>query len=262
MKKQTGNVLILVVATVAVVLVGGFLLLNRQKSPESGLTDVSSPGSTSDSDETAIDKAKFTTPKKSAHFETSTPEHGAILAGVPVSVVIDFNFDLGAGSTISINQNSRDFGVGEAEIGTNKLSMRKKLDQSAPDGVYTVEYKACWPDGSCHDGHFQFAIVRTQAANFTDMLGKKQVTVKLTNTAFDQVNIRISRGTTVTWVNNDTVEHFINTDSHPAHTYYPSQNSRGLSQGDTYKVTFDSPGFYPYHCSAHASNMIAAILVE
>ncbi|MBI2594270.1 hypothetical protein HYW39_01075, partial [Candidatus Curtissbacteria bacterium] len=66
----------------------------------------------------------------------------------------------------------------------------------------------------------------------------------------------------VVWVNNDSVEHYVNTDSHPAHTYYLEQNSRVLGQGDTYSLTFNTEGIYPYHCSAHEASMKASILVD
>lgn len=49
---------------------------------------------------------------------------------------------------------------------------------------------------------------------------------------------------------------------HPAHTYYPQQNSKVLGLVDTYSLTFNAPGIYPYYCSAHASTMTGEIVVE
>ena len=205
---------------------------------------------------------KFENPKKSAHYESNTPAHGSVMAGVPINVVINFNFDLAKPSSISINKDGKDYGVGETTIDTNKLTLRHNMDQSAPDGIYTVNYKACWPDGSCHEGHFQFAIDKTQASNFIDMTNKSQVTISLKNIMFDPKNIKISKGTKVTWTNSDSVSHYVNTDSHPAHTYILDMNSKELKQGDSYSYTFDKAGIYPYHCSAHADMMTANILVE
>lgn len=203
----------------------------------------------------------FGIPKRSAHHETNTPNHGAILAGVPVNVVIDFNFDLAKPSTISVKNNGVEYSEGETMIDSNKLAMRKVVKEIAPDGLYMVTYKACWPDGSCHDGNFQFVIDRKTMGSFIDMTGKKEVRVNLSNFAFVPQKIRISRGTKVTWTNNDQVGHYINTDSHPAHTYYPAQNSKLLPKGDSFSLVFEKPGIYPYHCSAHTT-MTAAILVE
>ncbi len=140
--------------------------------------------------------------------------------------------------------------------------MRRKMDSASPDGLYTVNYKACWADGSCHDGNFQFAIDKKLTSEFVDMTGKKEVTIDLKDIAFNPKNIKVNKGTKVTWVNQDSVEHTVNTDSHPGHTYYSSQNSRTLKKGDVYSVTFTEPGIYPYHCTPHADSMKGEILVD
>jgi plastocyanin len=204
----------------------------------------------------------FSTPKKSAHYESNTPAHGATLAGVPINVVIDVNFDLRPPSSISIKKDGKEYSVGGTNIDSSGLAMRINMDPNSPDGIYTVVYDACWPDGSCHDGRFQFEIDSTIKETYTDLTGENEVTINIMDFSFQPQNIRIDKGTTVTWTNKDTTEHFVNTDSHPAHTYYPDQNSRGLKQGDTYTTVFNEPGVYPYHCSAHASTMKANILVE
>lgn len=204
----------------------------------------------------------FSNPKKSAHYESNTPSHGAILASVPVNIVIDFNFDLAKPSEIKILNNGKDFGVGETTIDSNKLSMRRKMDPNSFDGLYTVDYKACWPDGSCHDGSFQFAIDKSQTTNFNDQTNKKEVTIKLSQISFSPQNVKVSKGAKVIWINDEDVEHYVNTDSHPAHTYYPSQNSKLLKKGEQFSLIFDQSGIYPYHCSAHASSMTGSLLVE
>lgn len=204
----------------------------------------------------------FGTPKKSAHFESSTPAHGTTLPAPPTNVVIDFNFDLVSNSSITVTKQGKEYGVGSTTIDANKLAMRRNMDASAPDGLYSVTYRACWPDGSCHDGHFQFAIDRTKTSAALDLRGQSVVTVHLKDIAFVPDTIRIRSGTTVNWVNDDTVEHYVNTDAHPSHTYFPAQNSRALKKGDTFSVAFTDPGAYPYHCSAHADTMRGLILVE
>lgn len=204
----------------------------------------------------------FGTPKKSAHFESSTPAHGTTLPAPPTNVAIDVNFDLASKSSISIMSGGKEYGTGSTSVDTNKLAMRRVMDPSAPDGLYTVTYRACWPDKTCHDGHFQFAIDRTKTSAALDLRGQSAVTVNLKDIVFVPPTIRIRRGTTVKWVNDDTVEHYVNTDAHPSHTYFPTQNSRSLKKGDTFSVAFADPGAYPYHCSAHADTMRGLILVE
>lgn len=207
--------------------------------------------------------------KKAPHFESSTPAHGQTLAGAPTNVVIDFNFDLATKSSISITREDAGevgFGFGDTTVDENKVSMRQRFSPTLSpedwDGLYTVRYEACWPDGSCHDGNFQFRIDRSLADSFDDRRGQPEVTVKLSELMFAPKDLRISKGTKVLWVNDENLEHYVNTDSHPAHTYFPAQNSDALKQGDTFEQTFETRGIYPYHCSAHAAVMTGSILVE
>lgn len=200
--------------------------------------------------------------KKSAHFETSTPEHGSTLADLPVNIVIDFNFDLSPKSTMSVIKEGKEYATGTTSIDQNNLSMRRQMSVNSSDGLYNVNYNACWPDGSCHDGSFQFAIDRIKAESYDDMRNKREVMVRMSELMFKPKDVRISSGTKVTWINDDNVSHYVNTDSHPAHTYYLAQNSKALMKGDSYTVAFDLPGIYPYHCSAHADSMMGMILVE
>jgi plastocyanin len=157
--------------------------------------------------------------------------------------------------------NGIEYATGETIIDENKLAMRRTMDSNAPDGLYEVTYKACWPDGSCHDGYFRFAIDRSIVQVYEDLRGRSEVAVAMQNIAFLPRDIYISRGTKVIWTNEDGVTHYVNTDSHPAHTYYPEMNSRALNEGATYSITFDTPGIYLYHCSAH-TNMEGSIIVE
>lgn len=246
---------VLIVVALIVLLGGGFLVFKSQQPA------VSSPSPQTNQ---PISKMQyvFENPKKSAHFESNTPAHGSILAGVPINAVIDFNFDLAKPSEIKIFKGTQEFGVGETIIDDNKLAMRRKMDPDSPDGLYKVAYRACWPDGSCHDGYFQFAIDKGLSQGFVDNTNKKEVVIKMSNIMFTPQNVWVNKGTTITWVNDDSTEHYVNTDSHPGHTYYLLQNSKALKKGESYSVTFDIPGIYPYHCSAHADTMSANILVE
>ncbi|MBI2011954.1 cupredoxin domain-containing protein [Candidatus Daviesbacteria bacterium] len=140
-----------------------------------------------------------------------------------------------------------DFGLGETVIDAGKLSMRRQMDPEALDGRYTVFYNACWPDGSCHDGSFQFAIDRSLSAGFTDLTNQKEIEIKMSEIMFKPKNIKVSKGTKITWVNDDSTLHYVNTDSHPAHTYYIEQNSKALKKGDSYSLTLNIAGIYPYH---------------
>lgn len=249
----------LIVVVILILVIGAFVLFKNQATSPAQKTQ-SVPQTQTQPPSTATEQ--FSNPKKSAHYESNTPEHGAVLAGVPVNVVIDFNFDLVQGSKIEIMMGSKDYGTSESVIDEGKLTMRKKMDPNSPDGLYTVSYKACWADGSCHDGQFQFKIDRSSASDFSDNTGKKAVKINLQNIAFSPAKVKVSKGTKVTWENLDSIVHTVNTNSHPAHTYYLNQNSKDLKKGDTYSVTFNESGIYLYHCTPHATFMHGQILVE
>lgn len=245
------NKLIAAAAVLIIIAIGGaYFVFNKTTSPKVPEAK-ESPSAQS-----------FQTPKKSAHWESNTPQHGQTIAAVPLNVVINFNFDLADPSEIKIEKDGKDFGTGETAIDTNKLSMRRNMDGQSPDGIYTVAYNACWPDGSCHQGSFQFAIDRAEVSSYQDLTRQSAVTIKMSQIKFMPENIKIRKGTTVTWVNEDDVDHYVNTDSHPAHTYFPQQNSKALTKGDSYSTTFDTTGIYPYHCSAHADKMLGSIIVD
>ena len=249
--------LLIGVFIIAILAIGGFFLYSEQSKTTSQSPSQSTNGNTSQAQ-----GIQFENPKKAAHYESNTPAHGAVLGAPPINVVIDFNFDLAKPSSISITKDGTEVGLGETTIDTNKLALRRNVDPTASDGTYTVNYKACWPDGSCHDGSFQFAIMRSEAEKAVDMRNQTTVDIDLANIAFSPKDIRISKGTKIVWTNSDDAVHYINTDSHPAHTYYKDQNSKALNKGDTFSLTFDTPGAYPYHCSAHADSMTGTIIVE
>lgn len=100
----------------------------------------------------------FAQPKKSAHYVSNIPGHGAILDSAPTQVSLIFNFDLSTASTISVMKNGQEVSTGAAAISADKLTLSKALIVNAGSGLYTVNYNACWPDGSCHDGQFQFGV--------------------------------------------------------------------------------------------------------
>ena len=73
--------------------------------------------------------------------------------------------------------------------------------------------------------------------------------VSIEDMAFTQASITVKKGTTVTWTNKDSVQHSVAPDSET------SEFKEGdlLSKGQSYKVTFNTPGTYSYHCTPHPS---------
>jgi plastocyanin len=197
-----------------------------------------------------------------AHFVDSVPSHGEKFAASPNRIVINFDFTLGGGSTVRVSRDGQAVATPAAQVaGTRKLALETALPAGAGDGTYVVDYRACWPDGSCHDGQFGFVVDGGAAASYTDMSGRPEVALTMQNIAFSPATVIVSKGAKVTWTNRDPVVHFVNTDPHPTHNHTPDLNSQELAQNATYSFTFSQPGEYPYHCSAHTS-MTARVLVK
>ncbi|MEM3086637.1 MAG: copper resistance protein CopC [Halobacteria archaeon] len=202
---------------------------------------------------------------KSPHFVDSVPGHGGVYAKPPARVLLNFDFDLHPKSSITVTRDGADATGGPTVVGANKLSMSAPV-KDLSGGTYVVNYSACWPDGSCHPGQFSFTVNGSSLAGYRDLRSRSSVTVSMKSIAFSPEKIRVSPGTKVVFVNDDPVEHFVNTDPHPSHNDLPSLNSRGLAQGATYEYTFNEKGEYHYHCSAHylglARPMVGVVLVE
>ena len=70
--------------------------------------------------------------------------------------------------------------------------------------------------------------------------------------AFSPSDLKIKKGTTVTWKNEDSVTHTVKSDSFV---------SKDLATGDTFQFTFDTAGTFSYICSIHPS-MTGTVAVE
>lgn len=78
-------------------------------------------------------------------------------------------------------------------------------------------------------------------------------TVTIQNMAFNPQTLNVKVGTTVTWINNDTVTHDVTSDT----GLFTSGN---LTHGMSYNYTFNQTGNYTYHCAIHPS-MTGSIVV-
>ena len=82
--------------------------------------------------------------------------------------------------------------------------------------------------------------------------GGAQVVMK--NTAFDPATVTIKAGESVTWTNEDPMNHTVTADN-------GEFDSGNLGQGATFSFTFDKAGTYPYHCSIHPT-MKGTVVVQ
>jgi plastocyanin len=72
--------------------------------------------------------------------------------------------------------------------------------------------------------------------------GGPRLTVE--NFNFTPADITVAAGTTITWTNNDDVEHTVTASDN-------SFGSKALETGDTFSFTFSKPGTYTYFCAIH-----------
>jgi plastocyanin/methionine-rich copper-binding protein CopC len=199
-----------------------------------------------------------------AHFVDSTPGHGQEFAQVPNRVLVNFNFNLADNSSIAVTKRGVPVAAGPATVrGERRLELASDLAGVQGDGVYLVNYKACWPDRSCHDGQFAFKVDGSKKSAYLDTTSRAEVAVSMKDLAFSPARLLISKGAKVTWTNDDTLPHFVNTDPHPDHNYLPALNSVELKPGQGYSYTFNDAGEWPYHCSLHfPQNMVASVIVR
>ncbi len=75
--------------------------------------------------------------------------------------------------------------------------------------------------------------------------------VDLSNSAFYKpLNLEISRGTVVSWINEDSVEHTIQSQDESGN-FSELFHSSILGTGEIFEFTFEEMGVYNYYCSFH-----------
>ncbi len=198
------------------------------------------------------------------HFIDAYPLHGDVLAQPPPRVVLNFNFNLYQDSSITVTRDGAPVELGPVVISEEALSMEAALEADPGDGVYQVDYTACWPDGSCHEGKVAFMVDSATLASYVDLRGTDELTIQMVDgKLFNPSRMIISPGTRVTWLNEDLVAHFVNTDPHPSHNVLSNLNSLAINPGEIYSYTFTEPGAWGYHCSAHFNlGMVAQVVVK
>jgi len=93
----------------------------------------------------------------------------------------------------------------------------------------------------------------------TSTTGITAITIQ--NFAFNPASVSVSVGTTVTWTNQDAVQHQIINDATATFGQGQKFESNSLGQGQSYSFTFNEAGTYPYHCNIHPS-MKGTVIVK
>jgi plastocyanin len=79
--------------------------------------------------------------------------------------------------------------------------------------------------------------------------GGKAANVTMKGIKFSPAAVTVKKGATVTWTNDDTVNHDVTKRSGPGPNF--SSGTGNLKQGDTYKQTLSTPGQIKYVCTIH-----------
>ncbi|MBI3739347.1 MAG: redoxin family protein [Chloroflexi bacterium] len=196
------------------------------------------------------------------HFVDAYPKQGDQFARVPDKVVVNFDVMLDSQSSITVMRAGAPLQTGAPAFGQNKISMSVGLPGDAGDGQYLVKFQGCLRDQTCNDGQFTFTVDSKSASTYSDFTGKSDVTIRMKDIQFSPRLVRVSPGTRITWINDDPIPHFVNSDPHPSHNAIPPLNTLELAQNASYSFTFDQPGEWSYHCSAHVpANMYGRVLV-
>jgi plastocyanin len=220
---------------------------------------------------------------RTAHFIDSVPSHGEVFVTVPEKVLINFDDTLGALLEDAPGDTSKMTVYHEGQEGTRIAStetrieirmingsvLKTVLDPKYGDGKYIVEYRACrtggteGTGGTCNDGRYGFSVDSLTIENYANMTKKAYVEIKMAGNRFNPQNVIISRGTRVTWTNEEGTVHTVATDPFKSENYVLPLKSNVLSKYNSYEYTFVKTGEFPYHCRLHyPDGMVGRILVK
>ncbi len=126
------------------------------------------------------------------------------------------------------------------------VSSADKSDSSTPT-----------PSSSTHQSD-QPAAASSEGTSTQPTSTAEATAVSIENFAFSPKTIQVKVGTTVTWTNKDSDRHDITPDNETDEF----KASKLLSKGQSYSVTFKTPGTYSYFCSPHPYMKAAVEVVE
>jgi plastocyanin len=104
-------------------------------------------------------------------------------------------------------------------------------------------------------GSFFMAVSPAAAETYTVKMGADSGML-----AFDPSTVTVKAGDTVKWSNNKLPPHNIMFEGDAANK---SHDQLMFSPGESYEVTFDTPGTYSYYCSPHrGAGMAGKVVVQ
>lgn len=103
----------------------------------------------------------------------------------------------------------------------------------------------------------------TQSPEATETASQPaQAVITILSSGFSPKDMKIKAGETVTWMNNDSENHQVNSVVHPTHQVYPPLNTVGLLKANEQKsLSFPDKGTYRYHDHLNPSST-GSVVVE
>jgi plastocyanin len=105
-----------------------------------------------------------------------------------------------------------------------------------------------------------------------DLTGQPKVQINIKDYAYARPNIRVTKGTKVTWTNQDPIAHNVmkeHDDGDHAHEAPSADEVRDdvfagplLAKGEHYSFVFEEVGSYPYHCAPHPDMQAVVFVTE
>lgn len=125
-------------------------------------------------------------------------------------------------------------------------------------------------DETNSDGHHNTD--NSELGELVDLTSQSEVSMDIKDFKYEQPNIRVKKGTTVTWTNQDTVQHNVmkEHDNDEAAHDPPTKDEvepdvlagQLLAKGESYSFTFNEVSNIPYHCSPHPYMKGSVTVVE
>lgn len=184
----------------------------------------------------------------------TTPPPAKILEVYDVAVTEDANLKTVVNGKVRNNGNATMFNVMVTATFYNNAGQVVKTEKTAPKEL---------APGQSADFKMLPDILRTSIQPTFDVEGSltpiqattppTKVNVAIRNYAFSPSTLTVKKGTTVTWINDDSVPHSI---------MGGAFKSANLNNGGSYSFVFNEAGEYSYNCGVHPSTMKGKIIVE
>lgn len=126
-------------------------------------------------------------------------------------------------------------------------------------------------DATNSDGHHNSDTEKDNSP-VIDLTSQTEVSMDIKDFKYEKPNIKIKKGTKVTWTNRDTIQHNVMREhegSDQAHNAPKPEEVKSdelagplLDRGESYSFTFNEASDNPYHCSPHPFMKGSVTVVE